>query len=88
MLRRGDPSCFDNVDISDIPNYTCIGPDGKVKTTQLYPDRGSIERAINAIIVDSGTEWRYDSALAVAFRYYNSHPANNNLASITVGLLD
>lgn len=73
MLRRGDASCFDNVDISDVPNYTFIGPNGEVKTTHLYPGRGSIERAINAIIVDSGTEWRHDSALAVAFRYYYVH---------------
>jgi len=73
MLRRGDASCFDNVARSEIPNYTFIGPDGKLKTTHLYPGRGSIERAIKAIIVDSQTEWRHDSALAVAFRYYYSH---------------
>jgi hypothetical protein len=70
MLRRGDASCYDNVSNSDIPNYTFIGPDGEIKTTHLYAGRGSIERAINAIIVDSGTEWRHDSALEVAFRYY------------------
>jgi hypothetical protein len=70
MLRRGDSSCYDNVDISDIPNYTFVGPDGKPKTTHLYPGRGSIERAIKAIIIDSSTEWQHDSALEVAFRYY------------------
>ena len=29
--------------------------------------------AIKAIIVDSSTEWRHDSALAVAYRYYYTH---------------
>lgn len=73
MLRRGDSSCYDNVDNTDIPDYTFIGPDGKSKTTHLYPGRGSIERAIKAIIVDSNTEWRHDSALEIAFRYYYAH---------------
>jgi len=73
MLRRGDASCYDNIDNSDIPDYTFIGPDGISRTTHLYPGRGSIERAIKAIIVDSNTEWRHDSALEVAFRYYYVH---------------
>ena len=73
MLRRGDSSCYDNVDNKDIPEYTFIDPDGKTKTTHLYPGRGSIERAINAIIVDSATDWRHDSALEVAFHYYYDH---------------
>lgn len=73
MLRRGDSSCYDNVDNSDLPDYTFTGPDGKIKTTHLYPGRGSIERAIKAIIVDSKTEWRHRSALEVAFRYYFTH---------------
>jgi len=73
MLRRGDDSCFDNVARSDIPGYTFKGPDGKLKTTHLYPGRGSIERAIKAIIVDTRTEWRHDSALSVAFRYYYNY---------------
>ena len=47
-----------------------IGPDGSLKTTHLYPGRGSIERAIKAVIVDSNTEWRHDPALQIAFRYY------------------
>lgn len=71
MLRRGDSSCFDNVDTSNIPQYTFKGPDGNLNSTHLYPGRGSIERAIKAIIVDSATEWRHDSALEVAFRYYH-----------------
>lgn len=73
MLRRGDRSCFDNVENTDFPEYPFKGPDGNLKTTHLYPSRGSIERAIKAIIVDSGTEWRHDSALEVAFRYYYVH---------------
>ena len=73
MLRRGDASCFDNVDMSDLPIYTYVGPDGVQKTTHLYPGRGSIERAIKAVIVDSGTEWSHGSALEVAFRYYYMH---------------
>jgi len=70
MWRRGDSSCYDNIDNTDLPNYTFIGPDGREKTTHLYPGRGSLERAINAIIIDSKTEWRHDSALEVAYRYY------------------
>ncbi len=71
MLRRGDTRCYDNIDNTDIPDYTFIGPDGHKKTTHLKPGRGSLERAIKAIIVDSKTEWRHDSALEVAFRYYS-----------------
>ncbi len=70
LLRRGDRSCYDNIDMDDIPNYRFIGPDGEEKVTHLYPGRGSIERAINAIIIDSETEWRHDAALYVAYRYY------------------
>lgn len=73
MLRRGDSSCFDNVATEDLPNYSFKGTDGVERTTHLYPGRGSIERAIKAIIVDSQTEWRHDSALAVAVRYYYHH---------------
>ena len=73
MLRRGDPSCYDNISLDDIPDYRFVGPDGEEKVTHLYAGRGSIERAINAIIIDSGTEWRHDSALYVAYRYYLSH---------------
>ena len=70
MLRRGDQSCYENISLDDIPQYTFTGPDGKEKVTQLYAGRGSVERAINAIIIDSGTEWRHDAALYVAYRYY------------------
>ncbi len=73
MLRRGDASCFDNVETTDIPEYSFVDPDGNRKTTHLYSGRGSIERAIKAIIVDSNTEWRHESALDVAFRYYYVH---------------
>jgi len=70
MLRRGDPSCYDNVDMTDIPNFTFIDPKGEVRVTHLYPGRGSIERGINAVIVDSNTPWKHDEALEVAYRYY------------------
>ena len=75
MLRRGDRSCYDNVDRTDLPDYTFVGPDGDEHTTHLHPGRGSLERAINAVIVDSATEWRRASALAVAYRYYREHHA-------------
>lgn len=71
MLRRGDTRCYDNIDNTDLPDYTFIGSDGHKKVTHLKPGRGSLERAIKAIIVDSGTEWRHDSALEVAYRYYS-----------------
>lgn len=70
MLRRGDRRCYDNIDYTDLPDYTFVGSDGRQKTTHLKPGRGSLERAIKAIIVDSNTEWRHDSALEVAYRYY------------------
>lgn len=73
MLRRGDSSCYDNIDKADLPNYSFLDPNSVFKTTKLAPGRGSIERAIKAVIVDSGTEWRHDSALAVAYRYYYNH---------------
>lgn len=73
MLRRGDHSCYDNVDNSDLPNYTFLASDNVEKSTHLYPGRGSIERAIKAIIVDTSTEWRHDPALEVAYRYYANH---------------
>lgn len=73
MLRRGDRSCYDNIDHSDIPDFTFTGPDGVERTTHLRPGRGSIERAIRAIIVDSGADWRHGPALAVAYRYYHEY---------------
>jgi len=75
MLRRGDRSCYDNVDRTNLADYTYEGPNGEQRTTHLRPGRGSLERAINAVIVDSGTEWRRPSALAVAYRYYRDHHA-------------
>lgn len=73
MLRRGDRSCYDNVANDDIPEYSYRDPDGDMQTTHLYPGRGSIERAINAVIIDAHTEWRHDPALEVAYRYYSQH---------------
>jgi hypothetical protein len=70
MRRRGDMRCFDNVETSNLTNYTYVDPDGVQRETHLRPGRGSIERAIWAVIVNSDTEWRKTSALAVAYRYY------------------
>ncbi len=74
MLRRGDRSCYDNIDYTEIPNYTFTDENGERKVTYLYPGRGSLERAINSIIVDTRTEWRHDAALEVAYRYYSVYP--------------
>jgi hypothetical protein len=73
MLRRGDSSCYDHVALDDVPEYRFIGPDGAEKVTHLRAGRGSVERAINAIIIDSDTEWRHDAALYLAYRYYINH---------------
>ncbi|MBN1565073.1 MAG: DNRLRE domain-containing protein, partial [Anaerolineae bacterium] len=70
MRRRGDVSCFDNVDMTDLPNYTFLASDGTYKTTHLYAGRGSVERAINAVIIDAQTDWEHAPALQVAYRYY------------------
>jgi hypothetical protein len=70
LLRRGSKKCYKNIRMDDIPNYRFVGPDGKNKTTHLRPGRGSIERVINAVIIDSGTEWNHDGALWVAYRFY------------------
>jgi hypothetical protein len=73
MLRRGDRSCYDNEDASLLSDYPVLGPDGVLRTTYLLPGRGSLERAIKAVVVDSRTEWRHDPALEVAYRYYRHH---------------
>lgn len=73
MLRRGDRSCYDNVDNTLRKNFAFIGPDGETKSTTLYPGRGSIERAIDAVIVDAKVEWKHDPALEVAYRYYYNY---------------
>ncbi|MBW2269402.1 MAG: hypothetical protein JRH16_12575 [Deltaproteobacteria bacterium] len=73
MRRRGDTSCFDNVERTDVPAFEFEDRGGTRRTTHLRPGRGSLERAINAIIIDAGTEWRRTSALVVAYRYYASH---------------
>ncbi len=72
LLRRGDRRCFDNVDWTDRPDYSFPNPNrtNMGQVTHLLPGRGSIERAIKAIVVDSGTEWRHNGALAVAYSYY------------------
>lgn len=73
MLRRGDRSCFDNIDNILRQNFAFVGPDGETKLTTLYPGRGSIERAINAVIIDAEVEWKHDAALEIAYRYYYDH---------------
>ena len=73
MLRRGDRACYDNIDPTDVPEHPFQGPDGRPRTVRLWPGRGSVERAIDAVIVDAGTEWRHESALYVAYRYYHRH---------------
>ncbi|MCI0712805.1 MAG: hypothetical protein L0154_21800 [Chloroflexi bacterium] len=73
MLRRGDPSCYDNITMTAHRDFTFIDPNGQTQTTHLKPGRGSLERAINAVIIDAGAEWRHDSALEVAYRYYFTH---------------
>ena len=73
MLRRGDRSCYDNVDNSNLPSFSYIDSKDRPQTTHLKPGRGSIERAIKAIIVDSNTPWQRESALFVAHRYYREY---------------
>jgi len=73
MLRRGDSSCYDNIDMREFSEYKFIGPDGVGRTTHLYAGRGSLERAIDAIIIDAGTRWKRPGALSVAYRYYLNH---------------
>jgi hypothetical protein len=73
MLRRGDSSCYQNVNTKTVVGFQYTDSKGKVHKTTLKEGRGSIERAIKAIIVDSKTEWRKDSSLAVAYRYYYNH---------------
>lgn len=73
MLRRGDRSCYDNEDPTDVPDFPVLGPDGVLRTTRLLPGRGSLERAIKAVITDSWSEWRHDPALEVAYHYYRHY---------------
>ena len=79
MLRRGDSSCYDNVDMQEIPDFAFVDPNGNEQTTHLYPGRGSIEQAINAVIVTSNTEWRHDAGLEVSYRYYFTHHRSDNV---------
>jgi hypothetical protein len=74
LQRRGDATCYNNVVNQDLKNFRFTDPKGKRQTVTLYAGRGSIERAIQAIIIDSQTEWRHDSALEVAYRYYAQRP--------------
>lgn len=80
LWRRGDASCFDNVDNTDVPQFTFPGPRGQTLTTHLYPGRGSLERAINAIVLDSYTPWKKDGGLEIAYRYYFRHKRLPNTA--------
>jgi hypothetical protein len=73
MLRRGDRSCYDNVEAEELPDFSFVDPAGDQRSTHLHAGRGSLERAVNAVIVDSSTEWGRPAALAVAYRYYRDH---------------
>ncbi len=73
LQRRGDTSCFDNVENSDVPNFRFADKNGRSWSTHLRPGRGSIERALNAIIIDSNTQWKRKGGLWVAVRYYRLH---------------
>lgn len=73
LWRRGDSSCYDNVDWSDQPGFSYLDLKGRRRVTHLRPGRGSLERAINAIIVDSNTPWTRRGGLTVAYRYYLLH---------------
>jgi len=72
LWRRGDPSIFDNLDMTELPDFRYRDPKGNSRSTHLYPGRGSIEKAINAII-NAGTPWKHDGGLEVAYRYYYDH---------------
>jgi hypothetical protein len=72
MLRRGDSSCYDNIALDD-REFSYFDANGVEHITVLIGGRGSIERAINAVIIDAGAEWRHDSALEVALAYYMNH---------------
>src|SRR5262245_36924811 len=73
LLRRGDRSCYDNVDPTDVPDFPVLGPDHVLRTTHLRPGRGSLERAIKAIVVDARAPWQHDPALEVAYAYYRHY---------------
>lgn len=73
MLRRGDQRCYDNVDNTDLPSFTYVDLKGNLRSTHLKPGRGSIERALKAIMIDANIPWLHESALYVAYRYYRDH---------------
>ncbi len=88
LLRRGDRSCYDNEDPTDLPAYPVLGPDNVLRSTHLEPGRGSLERAVKAILIDSFTEWRHDAALEVAYNYYRHYGRTSGVASWPIGLDD
>jgi hypothetical protein len=72
LWRRGDSSIFDNIDSTDVPDYSWTDPHGHHHTTHLYPGRGSLERGVNAII-NANTQWKKDAGLEVLYRYYSQY---------------
>ncbi len=81
LLRRADRSCYDNVDASDVAGYPVLGPDNVLRTTHLAPGRGSIERAIEAILILSSSPWRHDAGLEVALNYYRHYGRSQGIGS-------
>lgn len=70
LWRRGDDTVFTNIDTTDIPRFTYTDHRGNRYTTHLKPGRGSLRRALNAIIIDSQTPYKRGNGLWVAYRYY------------------
>ena len=81
LHRRGDTSCFDNIDYSDVPNFRFQDKRGRSWVTHLRPGRGSLERAIDAIITDANTVWKREGGLTVAYRYYRKNKRSPQTAS-------
>ena len=67
--RRGSTVLYDNIAQASILKYEFTDGNGDVHTTTLSAWRGSLKRAIHAIIA-ADTDWRHDEALAVAYGYY------------------
>ncbi|GAB4339968.1 MAG: hypothetical protein Kow0037_25490 [Calditrichia bacterium] len=70
IWRRGDDTVFTNIDSTDIPNFSYSDHRGNRYTTHLKPGRGSLRRALNAIIIDSQTPYKRGNGLWVAYRFY------------------
>lgn len=66
---RGDLSVYEQIELSPMEITYDVFSEGRSVSYELPAGRGSLKRAILAIL-EAGTEWRKDPALSFALRHY------------------